>query len=139
MSKYEENGIEIDGLDEIEVENTAVDDLESESINLMFRGIDESQSMWKFIKEMLQSLLKFKNAFENSKEADEILVARADFAGDIKIGGYKKISEFDTGFDVYGCTAMYDTIVEGVEKLQEYRNFLKEQGMRIHIHIPTYN
>ena len=38
MSKYEENGIEIDGLDEIEVENTAVDDLESESINLIFLG-----------------------------------------------------------------------------------------------------
>ena len=133
MSKYEENGIEIDGLDEIEVENTAVDDLESESINLMFLGIDESQSMWKFIKEMLQCLLKFKNALENSKEADEILVARADFAGDIKIGGYKKISEFDTGFDVYGCTAMYNTIVEGVEKLQEYRNFLKEQGMRVKV------
>ena len=43
MSKYEENGIEIDGLDEIEVENTAVDDLESESINLIFLGIDESE------------------------------------------------------------------------------------------------
>lgn len=26
---------------------------------------------------------------------------------------------------------MYDTIVEGVEKLEEYRKFLKEQGMRV--------
>lgn len=131
MSKYEENGIEIDGLDEIEVENTAIDDLESESINLIFLGIDESGSMtpYKVSGDMTSCLSEFKTALTDSKEADEILVARADFADDIKIGGYKKISEFDTGFDVYGCTAMFDTIVEGVEKLQEYRNFLKEQGM----------
>lgn len=131
MSKYEENGIEIDGLDEIEVENTAIDDLKSESINLIFLGIDESGSMipYKVSGDMTSCLSEFKTALTDSKEADGILVARADFADDIKIGGYKKISEFDTGFDVYGYTAMFDTIVEGVEKLQEYRNFLKEQGM----------
>lgn len=129
MSKYEENGIEIDGLDEIEVENTAVDDLESESINLIFLGIDESSSMTPYINSMKNCLSEFKTALTDSKEADEILVARADFADDIKIGGYKKISEFDTGFDVYGCTAMFDTIVNGAEKLKEYRKFLKEQGM----------
>lgn len=131
MSKYEENGIEIDGLDEIEVENTAVDDLESESINLIFLGIDESGSMtpYKTSGDMESCLTEFKTALTDSKEADEILVARADFADDINIGGYKKISEFDTGFDVYGCTAMFDTIVEGSEKLKEYRKFLKEQGM----------
>lgn len=129
MSKYEENGIEIDGLDEIEVENTAIDDLESESINLIFLGIDESGSMTPYINDMKNCLSEFKIALTDSKEADEILVARADFADDIKIGGYKKISEFDTEFDVYGCTAMFDTIVEGSEKLKEYRKFLKEQGM----------
>lgn len=129
MSKYEENGIEIDGLDEIEVENTAVDDLESESINLIFLGIDESGSMTQYIKDMQNCLAEFKTALTDSKEADEILVARADFSDSVKIGGYKKISEFDTGFDVYGCTAMFDTIVDGSEKLMEYRKFLKEQGM----------
>ena len=131
MSNYEENGIEIDGLDEIEVENTAVDDLESESINLIFLGIDESGSMtpYKVSGDMASCLTEFKTALTDSKEADEILVARADFADEIKIGGYKKISEFDTGFDVYGCTAMFDTIVEGSDKLKEYRKFLKEQGM----------
>ncbi len=129
MSNYEENGIEIDGLDEIEVENTAVDDLESESINLIFLGIDESGSMTPYINDMKSCLSEFKTALTDSKEADEILVARADFADDIKIGGYKKISEFDTGFATYGMTAMYDTIVEGSDKLKEYRKFLKEQGM----------
>ena len=129
MSKYEENGIEIDGLDEIEVENTAVDDLESESVNLIFLGIDESGSMSSYIGEMQNCLSEFKTALQNSKEADDILIARADFADDVKIGGYKKISEFDTGFAIFGCTAMYDTIVDGAGKLKEYRKFLKEQGM----------
>lgn len=113
MSNFEENGIEIDGLDEIEVENTAVDDLDSENINLIFLGIDESGSMSQYIGEMQNCLSEFKTALTDSKEADEILVARADFSDTINVGGYKKISEFDTGFNTYGCTAMFDTIVEG--------------------------
>lgn len=129
MGNYEENGIEIDGLDEIEVENTAVDDLESESVNLIFLGIDESGSMTQYIKDMQNCLTEFKTALTDSKEADEILVARADFSDFINIGGYKKISEFDTNYDTFGMTAMYDTIVKGSEKLKEYRKFLKEQGM----------
>lgn len=129
MGNYEENGIEIEGLDEIEVENTAVDDLESESVNLTFLGIDESGSMTQYIKDMQNCLTEFKTALTDSKEADEILVARADFSDFINIGGYKKISEFDTNYDTFGMTAMYDTIVKGSEKLKEYRKFLKEQGM----------
>lgn len=130
MANIKENGIEIDGLDEIEVENTAVDDLESENINLIFLGIDESGSMGSYVSDMKNCLSEFKTALTDSKEADEILVARADFSDTISIGGYKKISEFDTRFDVYGCTAMFDTIVEGSDKLKEYRKFLKEQGVR---------
>lgn len=129
MSNFEENGIEIDGLDEIEVENTAVDDLDSENINLIFLGIDESGSMGSYIGDMQNCLKEFKAALTDSKEADEILVARADFSDTINIGGYKKISEFDTSFDVYGCTAMFDTIVDGSGKLEEYRKFLKAEGM----------
>lgn len=129
MGNFEENGIEIDGLDEIEVENMAVDDLDAESVNLIFIGIDESGSMGSYINDMKNCLSEFKTALTESKEADEILVARADFSDDIKIGGYKKISEFNTSFATYGCTAMFDTIIEGSEKLKEYRKFLKEQGM----------
>lgn len=109
--------------------NTAVDDLESESITLIFLGNDESGSMTPYINDMKNCLSEFKTALTDSKEADEILVARADFSDTINVGGYKKISEFDTGFAAYGMTAMYDAIVEGADKLKEYRKFLKEQGM----------
>lgn len=129
MGNFEENGIEIDGLDEIEVENTAVDDLGTESVNLIFIGIDESGSMGNYISDMENCLSEFKTALTDSKEADEILVARADFSNTATIGGYKKISEFDTSFDVDAMTAMFDAIVDGSEKLKEYRKFLKEQGM----------
>ena len=62
---------------------------------------------------------------------DEILVARANFADATDIGGYKKIGEFDTNFSANGCTAMYDVIVEGTQKLKEYRDYLKNEGMRV--------
>lgn len=130
MSNYE-NIMEIDGLEEIEIENTAVDELESENINLIFLGIDESGSMQKWWQDMKNCLAEFKTALTESKEADEILVARADFSDNITIGGYKKITEFDTDYNVMSMTALYDTITQGTEKLLEYRRFLKEQGVRV--------
>lgn len=130
MSEFE-NGIEIDGLDDIEIENTSVEEIDSENINLIFLGIDQSGSMCSFSSDMKHSLNEFKDALINSKEADEILVARANFENSIDIGGYKKINEFDTAFSAGGCTAMYDAITEGTEKLKEYRQYLKDQGVRV--------
>lgn len=127
----EENGMIIDGLDEVEIANTSIDEIDSENINLIFLAIDCSGSMDQFTQDMKDALADFKDALLNSKEADEILVARADFSDGISIGGYKKISEFDTHFDANGMTAMFDTIVEGVNKLKEYRDFLKNEGMRV--------
>lgn len=126
-----ENGMDFYGLDEIELENTSVEEIDSENINLIFIGIDQSGSMSSYRNDMKNSLSDFKDALLNSKEADEILVARANFDDSISIGGYKKISEFDTQFETFGCTAMYDAIVEGTEKLKEYRQFLKDQGLRV--------
>ena len=130
MNEFE-NGIEIDGLDDIEIENTSVEEIDSENINLIFLGIDQSGSMSSFSNDMKHSLNEFKDALTNSKEADEILVARANFEDSIDIGGYKKIEEFDIAFRAGGCTAMYDAITEGTEKLKEYRQYLKDQGVRV--------
>lgn len=127
----EEMGMEIDGLDELEIENTAIDDLESENVNLMMIGIDQSGSMGQYRIEMCQCLADFKDALENSKEANEILVARANFSDNVEITGYKAINEFDTQYGVYGMTAMYDTVVEGSQKMLEYRKFLRDQGVRV--------
>lgn len=128
---YNTNTVEIDGLEEIEMENTSVEDIDSENINLMFLGIDKSGSMSVFQEDMKHCLNEFKNALGSAKEADEILVAQADFEDSITIGGYKKISEFDTAFQAGGCTAMYDAVTGGTEKLRKYRKFLKDQGVRV--------
>lgn len=131
MNKDLDMEMVIDGLEEIEMENTAIDDLESENVNLMFLGIDQSGSMSSYTHDMKTSLANFKSALTNSKEADEILVARADFNSRIDIGGYKKIDEFNTDFSAHGMTSLYDVIVDGTNKLQEYKTFLKEQGVRV--------
>lgn len=131
MNKDFDMEMVIDGLEEIEMENTAIDDLESENVNLMFLGIDQSGSMSSYTHDMKASLANFKSALTNSKEADEILVARADFNSRIDIGGYKKIDEFNTDFSAHGMTSLYDVIVDGTNKLQEYKTFLKEQGVRV--------
>lgn len=132
MSDFENTiGMEIDGLEEIEIENTSVEEIDSENINLIFLGIDQSGSMDSFRNDMKHSLNAFKDALINSKEADEILVARADFEDTVAVGGYKQISRFDTAFRAGGCTAMYDAVTEGTQKLRQYRQYLKDQGLRV--------
>lgn len=121
----------IDGLDEIEMQNTAVDDIDSENVNLIFIGIDKSGSMSSYRGDMVSCLKEFKQALTDSKEADEILVARADFNSSINVGGYKKITEFDTSYDVSGMTALYNVIEDGTQKLTDYMEYLKQQGVRV--------
>jgi len=125
------NELDILGMDEIEIENTSVEEIDNESIDLIFIGIDGSGSMIPHAPDMKSSLNDFQDALLNSKEIDEILVARADFADRINVGGYKKVSEFDTSYRASGMTALYDVIVEGKEKLINYMTFLKNQGMRV--------
>lgn len=126
---YEE--IEMDGLEDVEAANTSIDEIDSENINLIFVGIGRSSSMHPFRGDMGKSLGDFKGALADSKEADDILVARADFADAAVVGGYKRINEFDTAYQTGGSTAMFDTIVDGTDKLKEYRDYLKNEGMRV--------
>ena len=124
--------VNILGLDEIEIRNTAIDDLDSEAVNLICIGIDQSGSMNQFTPDMMSALSEFKQALSNSKEADEMLVARANFYDtQVLVGGYKKIDEFSTDFNTGGMTPLYDVVVDGADKLIEYMTFLKDQGVRV--------
>lgn len=129
-SEYDqENGVEIDGLDDIEMVNTSIDDIDSEEVNLIFVGIDQSGSMDPYERDMKDSLENFKQALTDSKEADQILVARANFDSYIDIGGYKKIVEFGTNYRAGGMTTLYDVICDGSKVLKDYLDFLKNEGM----------
>lgn len=57
----------IDGLDEVEIANTAIDEIDSENINLIFVGIDKSGSMGMYERDMVKALSDFKDALINSK------------------------------------------------------------------------
>ena len=126
---YEE--LEIMGMDAIEIENTSIEDIDNENVNLIFVAIDKSGSMDGYSSDMKKALNDFKGSLLNSKEVDEILVARADFANDINIGGYKRVLEFNTDYDANGMTALYDVIKIGADKLRTYMNYLKIEGMRV--------
>lgn len=128
---FDNEVMDIDGLDELEVQNTAIDDLDSEDVNLMMIGIDNSSSMYPYMRDMSKCLAEFKDALENSKDAGQILVARADFADYVDIGGYKKINEFSTDYNPSGCTALNDAIVLGATEMMKYRDFLRQQGVRV--------
>lgn len=119
------------GLDEIELENTTIDEIDSEEVHLIFVGLDISGSMVQWINDMKKSLGEFKGALIASKEESKILVARASFNDVINIGGYKKISEFDVSYTADSGTALYDVIIEGKDKLIQYMDHLHNQGMRV--------
>lgn len=129
--------MEIMGLDQIETENTAVEELDSEVVNLIMVEIDQSGSMDSFSSDMKKSLGDFKDSIVSSREADTILVARANFMeSTVDISGYKKINEFDTDFEADGYTPLFDAIEKGVDKLTNdnqtgYMDYLKQQGMRV--------
>jgi uncharacterized protein YegL len=123
--------MDVDGLNDIEIENTPIENLETEEINLMFVAIDTSGSMSSYVGTMKTELDKFKQSIINSKESEKILVNRADFSTLITIQGYKKIDEFDTDYRTYDMTCLYDVIIEGSIKLKEYMNHLKQNGMRV--------
>jgi uncharacterized protein YegL len=120
------------GLDEVAVQNTAVDQIDSELVNLIVVLIDQSGSMQPHISDMKKALTEFKDSLINSKEVDELLLARGDFySNTVDIGGYKKVDQFDINYTADGGTPMYDAICEAKKRLFDYMSYLKNQGMRV--------
>lgn len=119
------------GLDELDLDNLSIDDLETESVTIVFIGIDSSSSMVPYSIIMIEELKNFKNAILNSKSEEEVLIARADFAHWLKVRGYKKITDFDTDYAPSGSTRLFDTIITGAKELTDYKDILKDQGMRV--------
>jgi hypothetical protein len=126
-----DKGMEIDGLDEIEVENTAVESLVVNDVTIMLLEIDSSGSMDDYTGVMKLELENFKNAVAGSPEKDRILVARADFSDFVNVEGYKKIGDFKTEFVPSARTRLYDAIVDGGNKLIQYVDYLSLNGVRV--------
>lgn len=130
-----EIGLEIDGLDDYSGKNTSIDDIENENVTLMMIGIDCSGSMYTHESTMRKCLSDFRDALADSKDANEILISRANFSHNCDpardISGYKHIEELDTSFSALGQTAMYDCIVNGTKEMMAYREYLRKEGVRV--------
>lgn len=126
----ENNEQDILGLDDVEAFNTPIDDIETESVCLMVILIDISSSMTPYMSIMKDSLESFKQAILDSKEADEILVARGNFGDTVSISGYKNIKEFDTSYNLETMTSLYDMVALANQRLVEYMDLLKNEGVR---------
>ncbi len=116
---------------DIEKFNTPVDSIEQAEVMLLFVGIDTSSSMEDYESSMHKALQDFKESMQDSKEEDQILIARANFNGEVDIAGYKSIHQFDTSYNPDGMTSLYDCICIGSEKMLEYMTMLKKNGMHV--------
>lgn len=122
------------GLDDVEIEmfNTSLEELDSEVVNLITVGVDGSNSMDMYTNVMTNALKDFKLSLLNSKEADTLLVARADFGNDkVNLKGHKTLEQFETDYVAKGSTPLYDVIVEAGENLIQYMKFLRQNGTRV--------
>lgn len=121
----------VDGLDETFANNMDVDYIESPVVLLMGFLIDRSSSMQKFEQTMQDCLPHYKNAICESKQADEMLVSKTLFGSDIEVGGYVAPKDFNVDYSAYGCTKLYDVIIDHRQRLLKYMDQLRTNGTNV--------
>lgn len=123
--------ITIDGLDEVYGTNVDVDDVLSANMMLVDFRIDGSGSMWHHERAMCECLKHYKEAICNSKQADEMMVAKTVFNGMIHTGGYVAPEDFDTDYMTGGTTRLYDAIIDGRKRMLDYMDQLRNAGTNV--------
>lgn len=123
--------VEVDGINENFGENVDIDEIESSTIFLLDAIFDATGSMSDYRHTMEDCLQHFKKAISDSKQGDEILVAKTLFEEDITTGGYVHIEDFDTSYYTNGCTRLYDSIIERYHRLLGYIDDLNKNGTNV--------
>lgn len=123
--------ITIDGLDEVYGTNVDVDDVLSANMMLVDFRIDGSGSMGWHEDAMRDCLKHYKDAICNSKQADEMMVAKTVFNGIIHTGGYVAPEDFDTSYMAGGVTRLYDAIIDGRKRMLDYMEQLRNAGTNV--------
>ena len=77
---------------------------------------------------MQECLEHYKQAICNSKQADEMLVSKTLFNTTIETGGYVAPEDFNTDYSTWGCTRMYDAIIDRRQRMLDYMEQLKNNG-----------
>lgn len=125
------DNITIDGLDEVYGTNVDVDDVLSANMMLVDFRIDGSGSMGWHEDAMRDCLKHYKDAICNSKQADEMMVAKTVFNGIIHTGGYVAPEDFDTSYMAGGVTRLYDAIIDGRKRMLDYMEQLRNAGTNV--------
>lgn len=125
------DNITIDGLDEVYGTNVDVDEVLSANMMLVDFRIDGSGSMSWYERAMRECLEHYKDAISNSKQADEMMVAKTVFNGTIRTGGYVAPEDFDTSYNAYGNTRLYDAIIDGRKRMLDYMEQLRNAGTNV--------
>lgn len=132
MSNIDFENIEIDGYEDALAQNVDVEELETATPFLTVIDIDASGSMVDYSDRcngiMGDCLRNCKNAIINSKQADEMLLAKIVFDDNVNIGGFVKPEDLDCTYDTGGCTALNDSIVAGRKLILDYMDQILNSG-----------
>lgn len=131
MSNYLDN-IEIDGYEDALNQNVDVDELETATPYLCVLDIDSSGSMQDYSDYksgiMSDCLKNFKSAIINSKQSDEMLLAKITFDDEVQIGGFVNPEDLDCTYSTGGCTALNDSIIAGRKLILDYMEQIRNNG-----------
>lgn len=128
MTENYPNQIVVEGLDETFATNIDIDDISASSVMLVDFAIDGSASMGPYEKVMQDCLEHYKKAICDSKQASEMLVSKTIFRSTIETGGYIDPQNFNVDYSAYGCTKLYDTIIDRKQRLLKFMGQLKDNG-----------
>ena len=95
-------------------------DFSSDKIDIFMLLIDSSSSMRGEEDAVEKGLKLFRKNFKNFPEANSIAISKSTFSGELDLGEFQSIREFDTSYTVGGCTALHYSIVEASKYLRSY-------------------
>ena len=124
--------IEIDGYEDALNQNVDVEELETATPFLTVLDIDASGSMSDYSDRcggiMGDCLRNCKTAIINSKQADEMLLAKITFDDNVNVGGFVKPEDLDCGYSTGGYTALNDSIIAGRRLILDYMDQIRNNG-----------
>ena len=95
-------------------------DFSSDNINIIIFIIDKSGSMENDEDNVREGLSAYKKSFENFPEANSIAISVCKFNGVFEPGDFQKVTKFDTSYSAWGGTALYYSILQGEQHLNNY-------------------
>lgn len=105
-------------------------DFSSDKVNVFLMVIDKSGSMENDEANVRRGLELYIKSFENFPESNSIAVSISQFANSFYPVDFKQVKDLNTQYSAYGATALYYSIAEGAEYLQNYiRDITEAKGI----------